>query len=115
MLVRMIQEIKNKVEGNIEIEESLTPFTAKLEALPRKKDLKHYNYDSFDGLGDPEEHINYFEQIALIYYYNDLTRCRFFASTLKGGAQKWFSRIPSRTMGSCQQFRELFLKRFRAN
>ena len=83
--------------------------------MPRQKDLKHYNYDSFDGLGDPEEHINYFEQIALIYYYNDLTRCRFFASTLKGGAQKWFSKIPSRTVGSWKQFRELFLKRFRAN
>ena len=87
-LVRMIQELKNKVEGNIEVEESLTPFTIKLETMPRQKDLKHYNYDSFDGLGNPEEHINYFEQIALIYYYNDLTRCRFFASTLKGGAQK---------------------------
>ena len=94
----MIQEIKNKVEGNIEVEESLTPFMVKLESMPQKKDLKHYNYDSFDGLGDPEEHINYFEQITLIYYYNDLTRCRLFTSILKGGAQKWFIKIPYRQL-----------------
>ena len=59
----MIQELKNKVEGNIEVEESLTPFISKLESMPRQRYLKHYNYDSFDGLGDLEEHINYFEQI----------------------------------------------------
>ncbi|XP_074336345.1 uncharacterized protein LOC141673495 [Apium graveolens] len=42
-------------------------------------------------------------------------RCRFFASTLKGGAQKWFSRIPSRSVDSWKDFREIFLKRFRTN
>ena len=56
----MIQDLKNKVEGNIEVEESLTPSISKLESMPHHIDLKHYNYNSFDDLGDPEEHINYF-------------------------------------------------------
>lgn len=53
-----------------------------------KKNLKHFNFDSFSGLGDPEEHLNYFVQNSNIYYYNDLTRCCFFASTLKGGGKE---------------------------
>ncbi|KAK1373441.1 hypothetical protein POM88_029634 [Heracleum sosnowskyi] len=40
---------------------------------------------------------------------------RFFASTLKSGAQRWFSRIPSRSIHGWKQFRDAFLKRFRAN
>ena len=36
-LVRMIQELKNKVEGNIEIEESLTPFTSQIRGDAKAK------------------------------------------------------------------------------
>ncbi|KAL8121557.1 hypothetical protein AgCh_018337 [Apium graveolens] len=93
-MVRALRDLKRKVEGDMEVGAAATPFTRKLESTPREPDLKHFNFDSFDELADPEEHLNYFEQISNIYDYNDLTRCRFFASTLKGGAQKWFSRIP---------------------
>nr|XP_017221349.1 PREDICTED: uncharacterized protein LOC108198081 [Daucus carota subsp. sativus] len=113
----MINELNRKIgnESGLEIGGTLTPFSHSLESIPRQKGMKHYNFESFNGLGDPEEHLHYFEQIALIYYYNDLTKCRFFASTFKGGAQRWFSRIPSRSIGSWKDFREAFLRRFRAN
>ncbi|KAL8133706.1 hypothetical protein AgCh_008952 [Apium graveolens] len=116
-LKEMIYELQRKMEkeSGVEVGETLTPFSHSLEAIPRQKNLKHYNFNFFDGLGDPEEHLNYFEQIAQIYYYNDLTKSRFFASTLKGGAQRWFSRIPSRSIHSWKEFREAFLRRFRAN
>ncbi|XP_063949247.1 uncharacterized protein LOC135152650 [Daucus carota subsp. sativus] len=113
----MINELNRKIgnDSGLEIGGTLTPFSHSLESIPRQKGMKHYNFESFNGLGDPEEHLHYFEQIALIYYYNDLTKCRFFASTFKGGAQRWFSRIPSRSIGSWKDFREAFLRRFRAN
>ncbi|XP_074342529.1 uncharacterized protein LOC141680118 [Apium graveolens] len=50
-----------------------------------------------------------------MYYYNDLTKSRFFASTLKEGAYRWFSRIPSRSIHSWKEFRASFLRRFREN
>ncbi|XP_074336339.1 uncharacterized protein LOC141673488 [Apium graveolens] len=114
-MARALRDLKRKVEGDTEVGASATAFTKKLESTPRESGLKHFNFDSFDGLADPEEHLNYFEQISNIYDYSDLTRCRFFASTLKGGAQKWFSRIPSRSVDSWKDFCETFLKRFRAN
>ncbi|XP_074352091.1 uncharacterized protein LOC141691252 [Apium graveolens] len=110
-MIYEMQRMMDKDSG-MEVGETLTPF---LEAIPRQKDLKHYNFDLFDGLGNLEEHLNYFEQIAQIYYYNDLTKSRFFASTIKGGAQRWFSRIPSRSIHSRKEFRGAFFRRFRAN
>ncbi|XP_074323243.1 uncharacterized protein LOC141660178 [Apium graveolens] len=114
-MARALRDLKRKVEGDMKVGAAAIPFTKKLESTPRESGLKHFNFDSFDGLADPKEHLNYFEQISNIYDYSDLTRCRFFASTLKGGAQKWFSRIPSRSVDSWKDFREIFLKRFRAN
>ncbi|XP_074346755.1 uncharacterized protein LOC141685557 [Apium graveolens] len=113
----MIYELQMKVDkdSGVEIGENLTPFSNSLEAIPRQRDLKHYNFDSFDGLGDPEEHLNYFEHITQIYYYNNLTKSRFFTSTFKGGAQRWFSRITSQSIHSWKEFRAAFLKRFCAN
>ncbi|XP_074346318.1 uncharacterized protein LOC141685091 [Apium graveolens] len=102
-------------DSGVEIGEILTLFSHSLEAISRQRDLKHYNFDFFDGLGDSVEHLDYFEQIAQIYYYNDLTKSRFFASTLKGGAQRWFSRIPSRSIHSWKELCASFLQRFRAN
>ncbi|XP_074361012.1 uncharacterized protein LOC141701219 [Apium graveolens] len=114
-MARALRDLKRKMEGDVEVGAAATPFTKQLESTPRESTLKHFNFDSFDGLTDPKEHLNYFEQISNIYDYNDLTKCRFFASTLKGGAQKWFSRISSRSIDSWKDFREVFLKRFRAN
>ncbi|XP_074373594.1 uncharacterized protein LOC141713934 [Apium graveolens] len=114
-MVRALRDLKRKVESDLEVGAAATPFTKKLESTPKESGLRHFNFDSFDGLADPEEHLNYFEQISNIYDYSDLTRCRFFASTLKGGAHKWFNRIPSRSIDSWKDFREMFLKRLRAN
>ncbi|XP_074351977.1 uncharacterized protein LOC141691134 [Apium graveolens] len=80
----MIYELQRKMDrdSGVDIGETLTPFSHSLEAIPRQRNLKHYNFDSFDGLGDPEEYLNYFEQIAQIYYYNDLTKSRFRANKM---------------------------------
>ncbi|XP_074347592.1 uncharacterized protein LOC141686456 [Apium graveolens] len=92
----MIYELQRKMDrdSGVELGETLTPFSHSLEVIPRQRNLKHYNFDSFDGLGDPEEHLNYFEQIAQMYYYNDLTKSRFFASTLKGGPRDGSAESP---------------------
>lgn len=77
-LVWAIKDLNGKVEWDVEVGAETIPFTRSLESIPREEGIKHFNFDSFDGLGDPEEHLNYLEQIFNIYYYNDLTNCRFF-------------------------------------
>lgn len=58
-MLRTIMELKKKIEGNSEPEMGGTPFTVRLEVEPRQKDIKHHSFNSFDGLGDPEEHLSY--------------------------------------------------------
>ena len=50
-----------------------------------------------------------------LHDYNDLTKCRLFASTLEGHAQKWFSLLAPRSVDTWMEFRAAFLRRFRVN
>ncbi|KAL8108503.1 hypothetical protein AgCh_024814 [Apium graveolens] len=56
-LEEMIEQIKKKMDkdSGMEVGETLTPFSHSLEAIPRQRNLEHYNFDSFDGLEDPED------------------------------------------------------------
>ena len=114
-MLNTILELKRKLEGGSGVETGESPFTKRLESEAKQRHIKHNNLSSFDGLGDPEEHLSYFDQLALHYEYKDLTRCRFFAATLRGGAQRWFCRIPSRSLDSWLDFKKAFLKKFKAN
>lgn len=80
-MLNNILELKRKIEGKSGQEIGESSFSKKLEAESKQKNIKHYNFNLFDGLGDLEEHLSYFDQLALHYEYNDLTRCRFFTAT----------------------------------
>ncbi|KAK1353318.1 hypothetical protein POM88_052453 [Heracleum sosnowskyi] len=114
-MLNTILELKRKLEGGSYAEASESPFTKRLENESKQRHIKHINLNSFDGLGDPEEHLSYFDQLALHYEYRDLTRCRFFAATLRGGAQRWFCRLPARSLDSWAEFKRAFLNKFKAN
>ena len=114
-LLNTLMELKRKVEGGASTEVGESPFTKRLENESKQRHLKHPNLNSYDGLGDPEEHLSYFDQLALFYEYKDLTRCRFFASTLRGSAQRWFCRIIPRSLDTWADFKKAFLGKFKAN
>lgn len=114
-LLHTIMELKRKVEGEIPATLGTSLFTRRLEEESKQRHLKHPNLDSYNGSGDPDEHLSYFEQISLFYEYKDLTSCRFFASTLRGNAQKWFCRITPRTINTWAEFKKAFLDKFKAN
>ncbi|XP_017221564.1 uncharacterized protein LOC135148512 [Daucus carota subsp. sativus] len=107
--------LKKCLEDGTNGEVGESPFTKRLEDEPKQRHIKHLNLNPFDGMGDPEEHLSYFNQLALHYEYRDLTKCRFFAATLRGSAQRWFSRVPARSIDTWADFKRAFLNRFRAN
>ncbi|KAL1811101.1 hypothetical protein ACET3Z_021166 [Daucus carota] len=110
-----LMELKKRIEGGASGELGESPLTKMLEDEPKQRHIKHLNLNSFDGMRDPEEHLSYFNQLALHYEYRDLTKCRFFAATLRGNAQRWFSRIPARSIDTWADFKKAFLNKFRAN
>lgn len=114
-LLKTIDDLKKRVEGEVNPLEGSSPFTKKLEKEKKQRHLKHPNLDAYSGEGDPEDHLNQFDQLSKFYEYTNLTSCRFFATSLKGNAQRWFNRLPPRMIDSWAEFKKLFLIRFRAN
>lgn len=97
-LLNNIMELKRKIEGKLSMEPGESPVTQRLESESKQRHLKHPNLKSSYGIGDDEEHLSYFEQLALLYEYRDHTRCRFFASNLRGNAKQWFCRLSPQSL-----------------
>ena len=114
-MLNTLMTLKKRLEEGTSGEVGESPFTKRLEDEPKQRHIKHLNLNSFDWMGDPEEHLSYFNKLALHYEYRDLIKCRFFAATLRGSAQRWFSRVPARSINTWTNFKKAFLDKFRAN
>ncbi|KAL0286848.1 UNVERIFIED_CONTAM: hypothetical protein Sangu_2469100 [Sesamum angustifolium] len=66
----------------------------------------------YDGSTDPQEHLSYFENVALLHKYTDGIKCCVFATTFASASQQWFNQLPAGVRGSFQKFRSLFLYQF---
>ena len=110
-----LDQLHKKVDGDPDFEMTESPFTVRLEAQPRDKKAKHPQLRFYNGDKNPGDHTQFFDQQMALHDYNDLTKCRLFASTLEGHAQKWFSLLAPRSVDTWMEFRAAFLRRFRAN
>ncbi|KAK2435525.1 hypothetical protein QL285_020578 [Trifolium repens] len=68
------------------------PIPAALERLP--------NLPSYDGLSDPDDHINNFNTILNFRNTSEAIRCRFFPTTLRKGALTWYTSLPPHSVFS---------------
>ena len=114
-LLKTINDLKKRVEGEVSAAIGESPFTRRLEDERKQRHLKHPSLDAYNGESDPEDHLNQFDQLSKFYEYNDLTSCRFFATSLKGNAQRWFNRLPARTIDTWVDFKKTFLAKFGTN
>lgn len=101
-MLNTILELKTKLKGGGNAETSESPFTKRLENEANQRHIKHIS-------------LSYFDQLALHCEYKDLTRCRFFVVTSKGGSQRWFCRLPLRILESWYDFKRGFLNKFKTN
>lgn len=67
------------------------------------------------GSIDPEEHLDCFENVALLHQYSDEVKCWVFLTTLAGSTQWWFNQLPSNSIQSFEDFSILFLQHFANN
>ncbi|CAL1353738.1 unnamed protein product [Linum trigynum] len=67
---------------------------------------------SYDGVADPEDHLNsYFTKMQL-YNSSDATLCKVFPSTFAGVVLDWYHQINEGRIECFEQFAELFLSKF---
>nr|KYP40799.1 hypothetical protein KK1_037845 [Cajanus cajan]KYP40805.1 hypothetical protein KK1_037851 [Cajanus cajan] len=68
--------------------------------------------EKYDGLTDPEEHLNVFLTQVTLSNQDDSALCRIFPTSLKGRALSWFTRLMSSSIDSFSELASQFTLQF---
>nr|GMD52473.1 uncharacterized protein LOC109149038 [Ipomoea batatas] len=78
-------------------------------------DLKIPEHATFDGMGDPREHLVSYQAKMQVLGVEEPLMCKAFLPTLKGLAQKWFLALPSRSIRCFNDLADRFLTHYAVN
>ncbi|PIN02456.1 hypothetical protein CDL12_25031 [Handroanthus impetiginosus] len=95
-IMKEMEELRPAVKGNVETVPEEVAFDEAILAEPIPA--------NFRAPGIPK--------YTVPYQYNDKVKCRAFIGTLGESAQTWFSQLPSGSIHSFAQLRELFLHQY---
>ena len=106
--------IKEKTERSVDrlIKATDSPFTTAVLECPVPSKFRLPQLESFDGLKDPQNHLNTFKMTLGLQQPPDEILCRSFLTTLKGVAREWFTKLPTSSVDSFEQLSNAFLRHF---
>ncbi|GJW15689.1 reverse transcriptase domain-containing protein [Tanacetum coccineum] len=92
--------------------EEINPFTPRIRQfnLPRTRMPSHIK--TYDGSGDPEDHLKLFQSAAKTEGWAIPTWCHMFNSTLTGNARVWFDKLPKESINSYEDLRTTFREKY---
>ncbi|GJR19286.1 reverse transcriptase domain-containing protein [Tanacetum coccineum] len=67
---------------------------------------------TYDGSGDPEDHLKLFQSAAKIEGWAMPTWCHIFNSTLTENARVWFDKLPKESIDSYEDLRTAFRENY---
>ncbi|GJW90454.1 reverse transcriptase domain-containing protein [Tanacetum coccineum] len=70
------------------------------------------NVKTYDGTGDPEDHVKIFQAAAQVEHWAMPTWCHMFNSTLIGTARVWFDELPPESIDEYKGLKTAFLAYF---
>ncbi|GJT76349.1 hypothetical protein Tco_1043074 [Tanacetum coccineum] len=70
------------------------------------------NVKTYDGTGDPDDHLKIFESAATIENWPQPVWCHMFNSTLEETRRNWFSKLPRRSIDGFEELRRAFRLNF---
>ncbi|KAK3039898.1 hypothetical protein RJ639_028291 [Escallonia herrerae] len=88
------------------------PFTEEVDHFPTPQNFKMPPCESYDGTGDPMEHLARFTSGMNLHLVPDQIMCRAFPATLKGAAHVWFQHLAPRSISCWAQLAESFRNNF---
>ncbi|GJX05860.1 reverse transcriptase domain-containing protein [Tanacetum coccineum] len=92
--------------------EERNPFTPRIRHFdfPRTRMPSHVK--TYDGSGDPEDHLKLFQSAAKTERWAMPTWCHMFNSTLTGNARVWFDKLPKESIDSYEDLRAAFRENY---
>nr|GFA58832.1 reverse transcriptase domain-containing protein [Tanacetum cinerariifolium] len=89
------------------------PFTPQIHNFESSRRTRMpNNVKTYDGTGDPEDHVKKFQAAAQVKRWEMPTRCHMFNSTLIGAARVWFDELPPESIDSYKDLKAAFLAYF---
>ncbi|KAL2902414.1 Activity-regulated cytoskeleton associated protein 2 [Bienertia sinuspersici] len=82
---------------------------------PKPHKVKMPTIEPFDGKTDPDDHLAAYKHLMYVQGVDDATWCRYFPTTLKGIAQRWFNGLPGHSINNFSELSMLFSHHFMAN
>jgi len=76
------------------------PFTNTIIKVPLPEKWKGFNRDRYDGSTDPDEHMDAYTTHMSLYTSDDVVLCPVFATSLKGAALSWFTKLSPNSIDS---------------
>ena len=94
--------IKEKTERSMDrlVRATDSPFTTAVLEYPVLSKFRLSQLESFDGLKDPQDHLNTFKTTLSLQQPPDEILCYSFPTTLKGVAREWFTKLPTSSVDS---------------
>ncbi|KAL0395033.1 UNVERIFIED_CONTAM: hypothetical protein Slati_4469500 [Sesamum latifolium] len=77
--------------------------------------IKIPNLSEYNGVGDPQDHLDQFLARADLLDISDAAYCKLFRTTLSGKAMVWFNQLPLGTIETFDQLSQRFLHHFSIN
>ncbi|GJW34971.1 reverse transcriptase domain-containing protein, partial [Tanacetum coccineum] len=88
------------------------PFTSRIRHFNFPKTRMPSHIKTYDGSGDPEDHLKIFQAAAKTERWAMPTWCHMFNSTLTGNDRVWFDDLPPESIDGYDDLREAFLKNY---
>nr|XP_023915565.1 uncharacterized protein LOC112027127 [Quercus suber] len=89
-----------------------SPFTTGVLGCPVPLKFRLPQLEPFDGLKDPQDHLNTFKTTLGLQQTHNEILCRSFPTTFKRAAREWFTKLPTSSIDSFEQLSNAFLRHF---
>ena len=89
-----------------------SPFTTAVLECPVPSKFRLPQLEPFNGLKDPQDHLDTFKTTLGLQQPPNEILCRSFPTTLKAAARKWFTKLPNSSIDNFEQLSSAFLHHF---
>ncbi|GKV08872.1 hypothetical protein SLEP1_g20443 [Rubroshorea leprosula] len=103
------------LKKNADLERQLRDVQKSIDELktePYQEGFKIPHLETYDGSGDPDEHLHTYQAIMRIQNANDAMMCKVFPATLKTTGRRWYHKLPRHSIDSYSQLAKLFSNKF---
>ncbi|GKV32493.1 hypothetical protein SLEP1_g41093 [Rubroshorea leprosula] len=105
---KSIDELKSPKSHQQTLDLDSAPLNLSITAEPYQEGFKIPHLETYDGSGDPDEHLHTYQAIMRIQNANDAMMCKVFPATLKSTAKRWYHKLPRHSIDSYSQLAKLF-------